>query len=543
MRVDEINVRKGDRAGNSGGAVLGHRAGGHGGGHGRRVVGAGQRDRHVLRRGRAEPVDERQRVDLRGDLPGGELLHARVVGGEAPVDRALVVLVRRIFDDVRGQRAEAAGGCEAGGRGTGHRDACGTDRDGVRVGQVDVAEGDRAAARERRRGILDDGTGVGARNDRRAIVVAGDRHRDGRRRSVAITIRDGVGEGVDRLLAGSQILIIGRVGRVDDAGDRVGRIGVILGQHDGAVRGGADADRTDQVRDRIVREQIEGERGVVLGRRDCVGTGEHRLVTRIERQSVDDDLELLDAPHRQVEHAEIERALILAGAEDHADLVVDRGRFGVEEGDITRHVGLHVRAEPLVTGQDQAEGIDVLAAVVDVGVVEDRFGRGAMFRHAEREHVVAVATLDPIVARTAFDIIVAIVAVDPVVASTAANHVVAVVAVQMVIARAAVDDVVAVVTVDIVIACAADQRVVAVSAINDVVAITAIDPIVTVARMHQIVAGTGGDRVVAAAAVDVVGLGGPVENLVRGRGRIGHLSVSRISMASAEMDKQEYRPA
>ena len=366
MRVDQVRICEGDGAGDGGRRILDDLAARHGGGDGRRVVGAGQRDRHVLGRRRAELVGQGQHIDLGRDLAGREPLHAGIVGGEAPVDGPLRILVGGVLDDLGAQRAEAARRREARRNAARDGDARGTDADAVRVGQIDVAEGDRAVAGQRRRRILDHRALVTARDDRGAVILAGDRHRDGRGRHVAVRIGHRIGEAVDRLLALREILIIGRVGRVDDIGDRIGGIGIILGQRHRAMRGIADRDRAHLIGHRVVGEQVERQRCVILVGGDRIGARDHGFVARIEQQAVDHDLELLDPADRQVEGVELERAIIFVGAQLGGHAREDAVRLLIQERDIARDIGLDVAAQPFVTREDQPQRVGVAAAVIGI---------------------------------------------------------------------------------------------------------------------------------------------------------------------------------
>ena len=165
VRIGQIRVGEGDRAahrilrGVTGGRDdFGERAGcgGRAVGDGRRVVLPGDGHHHVLVDGAGIPVVDRYRVAGRKLLPLGEVVEARIGGAEAPRLRAAAAVgaVRLAAAGVHavGQRPQSEG-CSQ------RAFLCGAQRavrpdiaagglgDRVRVGHVDVGEGDRTAQR------------------------------------------------------------------------------------------------------------------------------------------------------------------------------------------------------------------------------------------------------------------------------------------------------------------------------------------------------------------------------------------------------------
>ena len=168
-------------------------------GHDRGVVGAGDRDRHRARARGGLGVLSGKRVGEGQDVARVEVIERVRVGVEAPGERAAGLGGReRVVRDVQQREEFGVGKAVAGGAGGGDRDGR---RDGV--GQVDVAEGERAGSGQGGVG-LGEGGGRGvarADGDRRSVVGAregdGDILREGRVDGISriIADRDGIDDG------------------------------------------------------------------------------------------------------------------------------------------------------------------------------------------------------------------------------------------------------------------------------------------------------------------------------------------------------------
>src|SRR4029079_15301411 len=201
--------------------VFGDRAVGVGAGHGdgRRVVGAGDGDRDQLVDGAAgvAVADGDGELLLHG-LAGRQVLRGGVGNLVGPADRAGLgggVLAHRAHGQGAAQRV-AESRADAG---------------GVRVGQIDVVEGDGAGVGEvRSRGVFGDrAVGVGAGHGYgRRVVGAGDVDRDQLADGAAgVAVADGDGELLLHGLAGRQVLR-GGVGNLVGPADRAGLGGGVL---------------------------------------------------------------------------------------------------------------------------------------------------------------------------------------------------------------------------------------------------------------------------------------------------------------------------
>ena len=102
------------------------------------VVGAGDRDRHVLSCRSTCAVLKCQPVNLSDRLAFGETLHRSVICGKDPVDLSAVVKIGRDFRHARGELANATSGHEPGGNACRARDRGGAHFNGVPIRQIKV---------------------------------------------------------------------------------------------------------------------------------------------------------------------------------------------------------------------------------------------------------------------------------------------------------------------------------------------------------------------------------------------------------------------
>ena len=254
------------------------------------------------------------------------------------------------------------------------------------------------------------------RQDPGRVVGADDGHRNRGCADVAVGVADRVGEAVRRRLTDRQVLPVGGVGRVDEAGAvDVSRRAGGIGQGDRAMGRLAMAEVADQVRHAVVGQDVDRGAGAVLGGDHRVVVQGHGLVGGVDQHAVDEDLDVFEPRGAQAEGGELEG--------DVLGLAVGQG-VGLDEGQVAGEVRLEGRTQPFGPRHHQPQGVDVGAAVIDVA-------RPDILGHDIDQGVVVGVAIDDVVARAAVEDVVTRAAVDAVVAGHAVNGVAARAAIEM----------------------------------------------------------------------------------------------------------------